>query len=156
MTKRASIALLVVVSSWFAWRTFRSADRDRDRVTVADRIWIDHLPSNDRDPVNAFIVLTEEPVGIFQQASVWRGAFELFRWEGKGDQLRVVYPQTGDRETIRARATRCDDRGMDYCLELAGSSHGVQRYYSRKGWEIDGQDLAAATRSIAGVMVGNR
>ncbi|HTJ45895.1 MAG TPA: hypothetical protein VL463_27515 [Kofleriaceae bacterium] len=152
MTKRGWIVALVVVSSFFAWRQLRGSDRDRDRVGVADRIWIDHIPSSDRDAVNAFIVLTEEPVGIFQQSSVWRGAFEIFRWEGRGDQLRVVYPQTGEKETIRARATRCDERGMDYCLEVSGASHGVAKYYSRKGWEIDGDDLAGATRALASLV----
>ena len=47
-----------------------------------------------------------------------------------------MYPQSGDKERITAKARPCDDRDMDYCLELDGGSHGVKKYYSRKGWEI--------------------
>jgi hypothetical protein len=122
---------------------------DSANQLVADRIWIDRLPRNERDTINVFVMLSEHSAGVFQAMSQWRGNYEVFLYEAQGGELRLLYPQTGDREKARARAKRCDDGGMDYCLELDGASRGVKRYYSRKGWEIDGaQDLDAAKRSI--------
>jgi hypothetical protein len=46
---------------------------------------------------------------------------------------------SGEREQIRVKATRCHEHQMDFCLELTGSSRGAKKYYSRKGWEIDGK-----------------
>jgi hypothetical protein len=76
----------------------------------------------------------------------------LLRYEGSGGELRLVFPQTGDRETVRAKARRCDEGGMDFCLELDGASRGVKRYYSREGWEIGGNhDLDAIARRLDAV-----
>jgi len=51
--------------------------------------------------------------------------------------IRAVYPQTGKREELAVKATACDARGFDYCLDIAGSEHGAKRYYSQKDWVID-------------------
>ncbi len=105
---------------------------------VLDRIWIDHIPRNDRDTVQVFAAISEEPFGVFQAASTWKGQYELFRYEARGSELRIVYPQSNERETVRHKARRCSENQMDYCLELDGGTRGVKRYYSRKGWEIEG------------------
>ena len=112
---------------------------------VQDRIWIDHMPRNDRDTVNVFAALTQEPVGVFQAASLWRGQYEAFRYEQHGDQIRLVFPQTGDKEAINVTAYECSDGGFDYCLDVKGASHGVKRYYSREEWVIDSRDALASS-----------
>jgi len=96
-----------------------------------------------------FAAVSEHAVGLFQATSQWRGAFEAFRYEASGGELRLVFPQTGDRETVRAKARRCSEGGMDFCLELDGASRGVKRYYSREGWEIRGShDLDAIAHQV--------
>jgi len=109
-----------------------------DRPLLLDRIWIDHLPRNERDTVEVFVALTQEPYGIFQAVAQWKGAYEVFRFEAHGNKLRLVYPHTGEREKVKAHARKCDERGMDYCLDLEGASRGVKKYYSLEGWVIDG------------------
>jgi hypothetical protein len=84
-----------------------------------------------------FAAISEEPFGVFQAASTWKGAYELFRYQASGNELRIVYPQNNERETVKHKARKCSENQMDYCLELDGGSRGVKRYYSRKGWEID-------------------
>jgi hypothetical protein len=107
-----------------------------------DRLWIDHLPRNDRDTIEVFAALTEHSMGVFQAASSWKGTYEGFRFEARGDELRAVYPQTGDKDKIRIRARACNERGMNFCLDIEGASRGVKRYYSREGWEIESRDAA--------------
>jgi hypothetical protein len=120
---------------------------------VVNRIWVDHLPRNERDTINVFAAVTRESFGLFQAASRWKGSFELFQYEAHEGELRVVFPHTGDKERVRARAWSCHERDMDYCLELSGSSRGVKRYYSRKGFEIGASasvdDARALVKSIA-------
>jgi len=110
-----------------------------DGKLVLDRIWIDHIPRNDRDVFNLFVAITEQPFGIFQATSQWKGQYELFQYEANGDELRIVYGQTGDKDKVKAVATECNEKGMDYCLELKGASRGVKRYYSMEDWVIDGR-----------------
>jgi hypothetical protein len=122
------VGVLVLV----IWKT--GPDRD---LSVFDRIWIDQLPSNPKDAGNAFVAVTKQPMGAFQSASQYKGSFEIFSYKATGDELHVVYPQTDDKEKVKARAWKCNERDMDYCLELSGSTRGVKRYRSRRGWEID-------------------
>lgn len=140
--------LLVAALSTAGYATYRWTRSDAPAVTTdasltQDRIWIDHLPRNDRDVFQIFIAITEEPFGVFQAASQWTGQYEFFRYEMTGEELRVVFPQNGDRQKITAKARECRDGGHDYCLELAGTNRGVKKYYSRKGWEIDGMSRDA-------------
>lgn len=146
--------VVVAVLAFAAWRWSRSPGSsgvdatDDGGVRVAQRVWIDHVPTNDRDAISVFVLIDDEHVGVFQKASAWRGAFEIFRWTARGGDIQVLYPQTGDKEVVRAKARRCDARGMDFCLELSGNSRGVQRYYSKKGWEIDAHDAPSAEAQI--------
>ena len=140
----------VVTASIWSWkRTAEPFDANR---LVADRIWIDHIPRNERDTFNVFAAVSEHSIGVFQATSQWRGAFEAFRYEANGGELRLFFPQTGDRERARAKARRCTEQHMDFCLEIEGASRGVKKYYSREGWEIGGDhDLDAIARQLDAV-----
>ena len=109
----------------------------RGGVSVFDRIWIDRLPGKPEDTGHAFVAVTKQPMGVFQSASQYKGSFEIFSYKASGDELQIVYPQTDEKEKVTVRAWKCKERDMDYCLELSGSTRGVKRYRSRRGWEID-------------------
>lgn len=138
------VSVLLAVGALWSWMRGSTPDAATlDSRLMADRVWIDHIPRNERDTIRVFIAVSEHSVGVFQATSQWRGAYEAFRYEAQGGELRLVFPQSGNRETVKVKARRCDESGFDFCLELDGASRGVKRYFSRKGWEIDG----AATRS---------
>jgi len=147
--KKALLALALVGT--VSYGAYRIATDDPTRADseplVLDRVWIDHVPRSERDTVQVFIAISEEPMGAFQASSMWKGTYELFRYQASGRELKIVYPQTGDRETVQAVGRRCTEGGMDYCLELDGGTRGVKRYYSREGWEIDGVKTAAELRA---------
>ena len=131
---------LVVAGTFALVRWMGGGDDDSagfsEPALVFDRIWIDQLPTKPKDTFHTFIAATQEPVGLFHAGSQWKGGYEVFAHTAGGDGLRIVYLQTNETEKVKARAWRCKEQGMDYCLELAGSSRGVKRYYSREGWEI--------------------
>ena len=101
--------------------------------------------------LRVFAAISEHSVGVFQATSQWRGAYEAFRYEASGGEMRLVFPQSGDRETVRVKARRCNEQGMDFCLELDGASRGAKRYYSREGWEINGSNVDAIEREVDAV-----
>lgn len=125
---------VVTVSIWR--RTHTSPPAEPANKVLIDRIWIDHLPRGERDTINVFAMVSEHSIGVFQATSQWRGAFEAFRYEASGGEVRIVFPQNGDRETMRAKARKCSQDWMDFCLEVDGVTRGVKKYYSREGWEI--------------------
>lgn len=156
--KKALVVTVALVAatygtvSWFA--DDPAPARKPGQVSALDRVWIDHIPRNDRDVVNVFVAITEEPFGVFQAGSQWTGKYELFRYTDNGKQLRIHYPQTGESETVNARATQCDSHGFDFCLEMGGASRGVKKYYSMEGWEIDAHDPAALRARVEQLVAG--
>ncbi len=147
--KKILFILLLLVAAYFVWRWWnsdsRSADAGRGKEILFDRMWIDHLPTKETDTCQIFAAVTEQPFGVFQSSSAWKGAWELFTYDDKGDGKVVFkYPQTSESERASYRASRCDEKGFEFCLEIAGASRGVKRYYSRKGWEIGGTPDAMA------------
>jgi hypothetical protein len=115
-----------------------------------DRVWIDHLPRGERDLVEVFVALDDYAIGQFIVASRWTGKYDAFQYEAHDDELRAVFPQTGQREQLTLRAKKCEGTvAFDFCLEIAGSNHGVKRYYSQEDWIIErGADLDARVKAI--------
>jgi hypothetical protein len=150
--KKALLAMVAVTCAGvgvYRWQSDAPAAVNTDDELVTDRLWIDHLPRNDKDMIQIFAAITEEPVGIFQKTSQWKGEFELFRYEKHGSEMRIMFPQTNTGDKVTAKATRCDQGGMDFCLELEGSSRGAKKYYSREGWEIGSvRDIDALAKTL--------
>jgi hypothetical protein len=107
-----------------------------DPSLVVNRLWVDRLPVKPKDTANIFATITRQKLGVFQSVSQYKGSYELFTFTAVGGELRVVYPQTDQQETVQARAWKCKEEDMDFCLELTGASRGVKRYHSLDGWEI--------------------
>ena len=138
--RKLIVLLLIVIGVYFLWRWWNGPDQsvaDRGQKLFYDRLWVDHLPKDERDELQAFAAITDEPIGIFQKASAWRANYELFRYEPAGDgKATLLYPQTREKERIAYRATQCNEKGFDFCLEVTGNSRGTRRYFSQKGWEL--------------------
>jgi hypothetical protein len=156
MKKLILFLLLVLIVGYFIWRWYNSgADESQAQAQLAyDRVWIDHLPKKETDTVNVFAAITEQPIGVFDASSMWKGAFELFKYEGaSGEKVRLVFPQSGDKDSVTLKATSCREKSFDYCLELSGTSRGVKRYYSQKGWEIGAVTDGEAVRTRVEALV---
>lgn len=149
------VAAVVGVGGFAAYRWQASehaslSAQEHDTRLLKDRVWVDHVPRHDKDRIHLFLALTPKrtgrtgPIGIFEQVSQWEGHFEAFRYEAEGETMRIIFPQTGDRETLTVKPSACKQHNMDYCLDVSGNSRGVKRYYSRKGWEVKSVDEAEA------------
>jgi len=150
MKKLVVVAVLAAAAyGGMKWRQRHAAPDGRGRNLVLNRLWVDHLPAGERDPFNVFVVNAPEGLGGFAEETQWKGQIERFRFDIDGDTLQAVFPWTGTREDIEVDARPCHEEGMDYCLELSGSSHGVHRYYSRTGWKRKGGEGIAALEARA-------
>jgi hypothetical protein len=150
--KLAMVAVLAVAAYGGAkWKQRHDAHDGRGRSLATNRFWIDHAPVNERDRFNVFVVHTPEGLGAFAEETQWKGQIERFRFDMDGNTIHAAFPWTDTREDIKVDARPCHEQGMDYCLELTGSSHGVARYYSLIGWERkSGEDIEAfKTRAFA-------
>ena len=68
--RKAVLPVVAVVISVVAWR-WKHADDAALAPTrlIADRLWIDHVPRNERDTVQVFFASGKEAIGVFAAAS---------------------------------------------------------------------------------------
>lgn len=140
MKKKSLILLAVLPLLGIFW--FWSSPEAEDNKLLVDRLWIDHVPHSEREKISILIALSEEEVGIFQHTSVYQGDYDLFQFKQEGNRLQIHMLQSNKKTTATYKATRCSERGFDYCLEISGSPRGPKRYYSREGWEIGSMEEA--------------
>jgi hypothetical protein len=142
--KKLMVAGVLAAVAFGGWR-WQHASHDGHRRNLAiNRFWVDHLPANERDVFNVFVANAPEGLGGFAEETMWKGQIERFRFDIDGDKIHAVFPWSDTTEDIKLNARPCHEQGMDYCLELSGSTHGVKRYYSRTGWtRKSGEDVDA-------------
>jgi hypothetical protein len=143
--KKLLVVVAIAVIGVAAWRvrSHKSVDALDGKSVLVDRLWLDHIPSHEREPFNILALFSEHSVGVFQKLTAYTGRYEMFQYGDGGWK----YPQTRETDSPTIRIRRCDDNGMDFCMDITGNSRGVHRYYSRKDWVIkslaDEQALAA-------------
>jgi hypothetical protein len=137
--KKLVILIILIIVAYLAWRWWRGSDgatADRGQATFYNRVWIDHVPRSETDRFQVFGALTREPFGWFAQRSAWRGEWEIFRHEPRGDgQIELLYPHSKEKQRVSYRAWKCNEAHFDFCLEMSGGK-GARKYFSRRGWEV--------------------
>jgi hypothetical protein len=108
---------------------------------LANQVWIERLPQNDRDMINHIVLVEDgrERFGAFGKSSQWRHFVEIFRWAREENRLSLLLPQDRKRLDLGVRVWDCEDEApapFQLCLELSNKSHKIL-YYSRHDWTLD-------------------
>jgi hypothetical protein len=131
-----------------------------DPKLLANRVWAERAPRDDRDLVLYFVPVQvgSKRVGVFERNSRYAMAAELFRWSRDGGTLKLELPQRQQTAKLGVRTWACKDapKGFDLCLELTTGDDKL-RLYSRSGWRFDApsrdtlgeSDLAGLAPGIA-------
>src|SRR4051812_37968408 len=90
---------------------------------LSNQVWIDHAPRNERDMVRHLILVevANRRLGVTGEASRWRMRQDGLVWGLERNQLKVLFPQDGQRVAVQARTWRCEGeapRPFELCLEL--------------------------------------
>ena len=129
------------------WKLAHRHQVDDSKAQVTDRLWIDHMPKNDRDLLHVLIAVTrdahDENIGFLRFGSRWQAQFNGFRFEKKGDDLAVEFPQNSWRATWHTKVSRCSVGDFNLCLEIT-APRGTFHYFSRDDWEIGNADAGEA------------
>lgn len=139
--------ILAVLPAWWLWPGSDSNQsiETTDLAPLADRVWIDHIPKNERDKVDVFVMLEEPAIGAFSRSSAYEGEWTSFEWNmRKGLHFRML--QTQKSHKVSATIIGGDKCApFDYCLRLKGVPRASKRYYSMEDWVINaGEDHSDA------------
>jgi len=147
---KLALGMILLIGGGVAWRAMRS-DAPEPKL-LFDRFWVDHEPTQRDEKFKVFFVNGEEPFGRFVDRTTWTGAFELFHYHflpSRDGELDFLFGRTNERQRIKYTARRCHEGGFDYCLELTGTTRGVQRYYSKRQWDPERDESAFVERLAA-------
>lgn len=135
-------ALALVLAAWWLWPSQDNksvAPSGGDFDVLANRIWIDHIPTNERDKINVFILFDDPTFGGFSKSSAYEGDWAAFEWSlDKGLVLHMMQADTKHR--VRPKITSgASCAPFDHCLKLKGTPRGPKKYGSMEDWVVNGQ-----------------
>jgi len=129
------------------WKLAHRHHVDDANLEVTDRLWIDHMPKHDRELLHLLIAVThngdEQNIGFIRFGSRWHAQVDGFRFEKKGTDLAVEFPQNSWRATWHTKVSRCSVGEFTLCLEIT-APRGTFHYFSRDDWEIGNADAGRA------------
>lgn len=130
-----------------------------ETTSLGNRLWIDHMPADRRDPIAA-VTLGEAAAGgatagVFYRGSIFRGSFDTFTWK-QHEEGRAELTLLQEQKTVKVRIEGCEpDAGFDYCVYLHGDPQGVRRYQSRRRWGGRGRPGADMTALLREALAGD-
>jgi hypothetical protein len=121
------------------------------RDVLIDRNWIDRMPETKTDRLHVYRFVPTMGGGVYQDRTLFKGTFELFRFKVEGGN-RIVFnlPETHEKVTSPFKIEKVTGPGpFDLKLTIASDPRGPRVYYSiREETDRDGhlleQKLAAA------------
>jgi hypothetical protein len=144
--KKSWLFVIIVALLGVYWLRAEPASDD----IAFNRIWISHLPQNERDKMSLFAIIADDKVGVFQEASAFQGNYDIFTYSGGNGTINVTMLQENKKSKVSYTATKCDAKNFDYCLEIKDAPRGPKRYYSQKDWVIDSTaDVQSFAQKIA-------
>ena len=117
---------------------------------LIDRNWIDRMPETERDRLHVYRFVPTMGGGVFQDRTLYKGTFELFRFTADSDEIQFDLPETHQKVTSRYRIEAVDGpKPFDLKLTIDGDPRGPKTYFGvRAETDRDGhlleQDLRAA------------
>jgi hypothetical protein len=121
----------------------RVADDEARRLLI-DRNWLDRMPESKHDQLHVYRFVPKMGGGVFQDRTLYKGTFELFTFQVRGDRIEFSLPETGDKVTSRFRIETVDGpQPFDLKLSIADDPRGPHVYY---GMRDETSELRALSR----------
>jgi hypothetical protein len=128
---RSALALLLLAACGSDARRDAVPGAEAARLLV-DRNWVDVWPTDKTQRLHVYRFTPGMGGGVYQDRTLFKGEFELFRFEVREDLLRFDLPETEQDVETRFRIERVDGPApFDLRLVLDRSPRGPRVYYGR-------------------------
>ncbi len=141
---RTLIAFTLVASlAGCSHKTSGSVGDAEARKLLLDRNWIDRMPQTERDKLHVYRFVPNMGGGVFQDRTIFKGTFELFRFSTERDEIHFDLLETHDQVTSKFRIEAVDGpEPFDLKLTIDADPRGPQVYYGvRAETDRDGSHL---------------
>jgi hypothetical protein len=122
---------------------------DEAQRLLLDRNWLDKMPETQHDKLHVYRFVPSMGGGVFQDRTLYKGTFELFRFEATGEQIRFDLPETDEKITTSYRIDVVDEPPFDLRLTVSDDPRGPHVYYGMRGeTDRDGTQLQQRLQSL--------
>ena len=128
--------------------------KDEAAKLLLDRNWLDRMPASDRDHLFVYRFVPTMGGGVFQDRTLYKGTFELFKFAVDGDHITFDLLETGDKLSRAFQIEAVDGPApFDLKLTVTGDPRGPGVYFGmrsetdRDGHVLD-QRLAARAAEL--------
>jgi len=105
---------------------------DEARKLLIDRNWLDRMPETERDRLHVYRFVPNMGGGVYQDRTLYKGTFELFKFSATGDEIKFDLPETKEKVTSAyAIEAVSGPKPFDLRLTIFDSPRGPKVYY---GW----------------------
>jgi hypothetical protein len=119
------------------------------RKLLLDRNWIDRMPETDRDRLHVYRFVPAMGGGVYQDRTLYKGTFELFRFETAADEIRFDLPETHTKVVSKFHIETIDGpKPFDLKLTIHADPRGPSVYYGMRS-ETDRSGQALEQRLAA-------
>ena len=110
-----------------------SIDDGEARKLLLDRNWIDRMPETERDRLHVYRFVPSMGGGVFQDRTLYKGTFELFRFSTTGDEIHFDLPETHQDLVSKFRIDAVDGPApFDLKLTIEVDPRGPQVFYGMR------------------------
>ncbi len=103
---------------------------DEARELLVNRNWIDHWPTSKTDRLHVYRFVPNMGGGVFQDRTIYKGTFELFRFDTVRDEIEFDLVETDQKVTSKFRIEPLDGpHPFDLRLIVEADPRGPQVYY---------------------------
>lgn len=138
-----TVLLVALVACSSHHKTSQIVDDAEARKLLLDRNWIDRMPETERDKLHVYRFVPTMGGGVFQDRTLYKGTFELFRFTTTRDEIRFDLPETHQDVTSKFRIETVNGPApFDLKLTIDADPRGPQVYYGiRAETDRDGHAL---------------
>ncbi len=127
--KTAAAALLLALAACSSLHDHGISDSEQ-RQLLLDRNWIDVMPKTERDKLHVYRFVPSMGGGVYQDRTIFKGTFELFRFNVDGDQIDFDLLETHDHVRSQFSIEKVDGpHPFDLKLTIKDDPRGPHVYY---------------------------
>ena len=137
------LALTLAACSHKAATHVDDLDMQHAKKLLVDRNWIDRMPESKDDRLHVYRFVPSMGGGVFQDRTLFKGTFELFKFEVGQGKIRFDLPETDDKVTSEFSIEAVDGpKPFDLKLTISDDPRGPHVYYGiRAEQDLDGHAL---------------
>jgi hypothetical protein len=127
-----TLVVLVIALSACSHKS-KTIDTDEAKRLLIDRNWIDRMPATERDKLHVYRFVPNMGGGVFQDRTLYKGTFELFKFSVDGDHILFDLPETGEHVRSQFHIEAVDGPApFDLKLTVWSDPRGPTVYYGMR------------------------